>query len=118
MTKSRWGQVVISLSLIGISALCLLKFTGWAATYSGLYGLPSQTRIIPLAHQRSLIYFFAGMLAEAILIINLMLSLKFDFTERAQSLKFLARGITSFAIAAVGTLSAAWLLSSTGKLLR
>jgi hypothetical protein len=114
----RWGQVAITILLILIGALCLMKYLGWAGVVSGLYGLPSQAHTVATAQHWSFVYFWVGLLAEAVLIVNLAVRLKLDAIDLDGALKLVARGIAALTIAGAGTLGVAFLLSWVGKLLR
>jgi hypothetical protein len=109
---------MLSLLLIFISAFCLLKYLGWAWVFSGNFGLPSQARTVLLARQWSLTYFVAGLLAEGALITNLTINIRFENAGLTGVPKPVARILTALAIAVVGTLGVAFLLSWFGRMLR
>lgn len=109
-----WQQPTISLLLILLGAFCFLKYLGWAAVYSGNYGVPSLARLVRDAHQRSLTYFVVCLLIETALIANLAIHLRFVGTELTDFLKVVARVASTTAIAVIGTLGAAYLLSRMG----
>jgi hypothetical protein len=117
-TPLQWRQLTLSLLLILLGAFCLLKCLGWAWVYSGNYGLPSHAKIVLMAHQRSLAYFWAGLLVECVLVTNLTIHLKFHSTELTGAPKALIRVIAALTIAGIGTLSTMFLMSWVGKLLR
>jgi hypothetical protein len=60
----------------------------------------------------------AGLLAEGALITNLTINIRFENTELTGVPKSLARILTALAIAVVGTLGVAFLLSWFGRMLR
>lgn len=113
-----WRQLTLSVVLILIGALCLLKYMGWAGVVSGLYGLPSQVHTVAIAQHWSFVYFWVGLLAEVVLIVNLAIRLKLDAIDLAGAPKLVARGVAALAIAGAGTLGLAFLLNWAGKLLR
>lgn len=114
----RWAQLAITILLILIGALCLLKYMGWAGVVSGQYGLPSQAHTVAVAQRWSFVYFWAGLLAEVVLVVNLAIRLKLDTIDLEGAPKLLARGIAALVIASAGTLGVAFLLNWVGKLLR
>jgi negative regulator of sigma E activity len=103
--------------LVLVGALCLLKYMGWAWVVSGLYGLPSQAEKVAAAQRWSLMYFWAGLLAEAFLIASVTANLRLDNTALTGASKVVARVFGALAIAVVGTLGTAFLLTWVGKLL-
>jgi hypothetical protein len=109
------GQVVISIMLIAVSALCFLKYFAWASLFSGVYGLPSEVRTAAFARRWSLAYLCGGMLAESALIANLVAYIKLDSTELSGPLKVLSRGIAAVAIASLGTIGVVFLFAWVGK---
>jgi hypothetical protein len=66
----RWAPLVLTVSLVSISALCLLSWAGWAAVYSGNYGLPSHASLVAVAEQRISLYFWAGVVSELALVVT------------------------------------------------
>lgn len=113
----RFGQLALTILLVIASAICLLKYLGWAWVVSGAYGLPSQAKNVAIARHLSLAYFWGALLAEGALIVNLAVHLKLDILDVNGVLKALARGFTALIIAAVGTVSMMFLLNCLGKLL-
>jgi hypothetical protein len=113
----RWGQLALSIVLVLVGALCLLKYMGWAWVVSGLSGLPSEAQKVAAAQRWSLTYFWAGLFAEGSLIASLTVNLRLDNTALTGAPKTLARILGSLAIAVVGTLGTAFLLTWIGKLL-
>jgi hypothetical protein len=113
----RWGQLALSILLVLVGALCLLKYLGWAWLVSGLYGLPSQAEKVAAAQRWSLMYFWAGLLVEGCLIASLSRNLRLDNMELSGAPKAVTRVFGAIAIAVVGTLVTAFLLSWVGKLL-
>jgi len=114
----QWRRPALSLLLILVSAFWFLKYLGWSWVFSGNYGLPSQAKTVLTARQWSLTYFWVGLLAEAALVANLTISLRFDNTELTGVPKAMARVLGAVAIAVIGTLSVAFLLSWAGRMLR
>jgi hypothetical protein len=113
----RWGQLALSIILMLVGAFCLLKYMGWAWLVSGLYGLPSQAEKVAAAQRWGLMYFWAGLLVEGSLIASLAASLRLGNTELTGAPKVVARVFGAIAIAVVGTLGTAFLLTWVGKLL-
>ena len=114
----RWGQLALTMMLVLAGAFCLLKYLGWAWVVSGAYGLPSQAENVASAQRLSLIYFWAGLLAEGALVASLSVNLRLDNTELTGVPKAVARVLGALAIAVVGTLGMAFLLTWIGKMLR
>jgi len=114
----RWGFLILSLLLVLISALCLLKYMGWAWVVSGAYGLPSQAGRVAVAHRWSLMYFWAGLLTGGALVASLTFNLRFDRTQLTGGPKIAVRLLVALAIAVVGTVCTAFLLSVAGRMLR
>jgi hypothetical protein len=113
--SQRWLQITVNLLLILLGSICFLKYLGWAWVFSGNYGLPSHAGLVLEAQQKGLIYFWAGFLVEAALIVNLTISIRFENTELAGVPKTLARVLSALGIAAIGTLGAAFILSWIGR---
>jgi hypothetical protein len=65
-----------------------------------------------------LVYFWGGLLAEAVLTVNLAVHLKLDAIDLDGAPKLVARGIAAVGIAGGGTLGVAFLLNWVEKLLR
>jgi len=114
----RWGFLILSLLLVLVSALCLLKYMGWAWVVSGAYGLSSQAERVAVAQRWSLIYFWAGLLTEGALVASLTFNLRFDRTQLTGAPKTAVRLLVASGIAVVGTLCTAFLLSVAGRMLR
>ena len=85
--------------------------------YSGNYGLPSHSGIVALARQRSLAYFWAGLLAEIVLVSNLTVGLKLEISQLTGASRAMMRITAALGMAGIGTLSIMFLLSWVGKLL-
>ena len=113
----RWSQLALSIVLVLVGALCLLKYMGWAWVVSGLYGLPSEAEKVAAAQRWSLMYFWAGLLVEAALVVSVTVNLRLDNTALTGASKVVARVFGALAIAVVGTLGTSFLLSWVGKLL-
>jgi phosphoglycerol transferase MdoB-like AlkP superfamily enzyme len=113
----RWGQLAITMLLVLIGALCMLKYLGCASVVSGYYGLPSQAEKVASAQRWGLMFFWAWLLDECILITNLIINLRFDNTELSGLPKAVARVLSALLIAAIGTMGTAFLLSSVGRML-
>jgi hypothetical protein len=113
----RWGQLALSIVLVLVGSLCLLKYMGWAWVVSGLYGLPSQAEKVAAAQRWSMTYFWAGLLAEGALIATLTVNVRLDNTALTGASKTVARIFGALAMAVVGTLGTAFLLTLIGKVL-
>jgi len=114
----RWIELTLSIVLALVGALCLLKYLGWAWVVSGAYGLPSQAEKLAVAQRRSLTYLGAGLLAEVALIASLTANLRLGNSALTGAPKAVARILGAFAIAIVGTLVMALLLTWIGRMLR
>jgi hypothetical protein len=109
--------LALTILLVLIGAFCLLKYLGWAWVVSGAYGLPSQAEKVASAQRWSLIYFWAGLLAEGSLITSLTVNLRLDNTELTGAPKAVARVLGALGIAVMGTIGTALLLTWVGKML-
>jgi hypothetical protein len=114
----QWGQVAATILLILIGALCLLKYMGYGAVVSSLYGLPSQARVVATAQYWGLVYFWVGLLAEVVLFVNLTTHLKLDSIDLEGAPRLVIRGIIALSTAGAGTLGTAFLIAWAGKFLR
>jgi hypothetical protein len=112
-----WRQKTLSLLLILTSAICFLKYLGWAWVVSGNYGT-SHSGLVLLAQHRSLAYLWTGLLVEAVLVTILTVGLKFEISELTAAPKAVLRILTALAIAGIGTLSIMLLLSWARRLFR
>ncbi len=113
----RWSLLALSIVLVLVAALCLLKYLGWAWVVSGAYGLPSQAEKVAAAQRWSLTYFWAGLLAECALIASLAVNLRLDNTELTSVSKVVVHVLSALAIAVVGTLTTAFVLTWVGRML-
>lgn len=109
-----WRHLPVNILLILLGAFCLLKYLGWAWVFSGNYGLPSHAGLVLTAQRQALTYFWVGLLVEVGLIANLTVNIRLDGTELSGVPKILARGLSALAVASIGTLGVAFLLSWIG----
>ena len=108
-------RVAISVLLVIACAVCFMKYLGWAAVYSGQFGLPSAITLVAQAGRWSLFYLWIGLFAEGVLIANLIVTLRQNFSEMPDTLRVLARGMIAITIAALGTMTVLLMMSALGK---
>jgi hypothetical protein len=100
---SRAVRVGLTLALMAASAICALKYTWWAACYSGWYGLPGYAQQLKDASMRANLYWWSVVVLEVASIAVVWSLVRLRAADMPQILKQLARLGTAAGVTATGT---------------
>jgi hypothetical protein len=90
-TASRIFRVGLGFALVTASAICLLRYAGWAACYSGWYGLPSYADKIRAAGENARFYFWITLFLQLATLLLFWISVPLSEIDLPAGPKFLVR---------------------------
>ena len=114
---SRTFRIALAAALMAASAVCLLKYSWWAACYSGWYGLQDYAQQLRDASIRVNIYWWSVVVLEAASVGVVWSLIEFRAADMPPFLKRLARFGAALILTAIGTgifLGVTILLGKTG----
>jgi hypothetical protein len=88
---SRSFRVGLGFALLIASAICFLRYAGWAACYSGWYGLPSYAEKIREAGANARFYFWITLFLQLATLLLFWISVPLSESDLPAGLKLLAR---------------------------
>ncbi len=100
---SRNLRVGITILLMAASAVCALKYSWWAAGYSGWYGLPGYAQDLRIAATRANFYWWSVIVLQAATVAVVWSLVQLQQADMSQFLKRLARFAMALGVTVVGT---------------
>jgi hypothetical protein len=117
--KRRWWYWLLLVPLIVSAALALLRYAGWAAIYSGNYGLPSQAWRLGEASNKANVYCRLLMgFAGAATFVAIILIPPLTSEKLPPGIRGIGRFVLAFALVIASILMAAIGIGAAGHYLR
>jgi len=108
---SRNLRVGVAAALTVASAVCFLRYSWWAACYSGWYGLPKYAAEIKVAEHLAQLFFWTTTLLQVATMMVCFSFITLHETDLSAGPKFLARLGLSCAIAISGLVVLSFLIN-------